>query len=200
MSLPGEPTSMANFGCLIKVVRILSTTLEILYTTTNRRGTLTKIATIDRLLDGWVDTLPEHLQIDFTTLARQSPEVTMAGLGDMKPAIVFLHSAYLYTRFIAHRPALSFPTSHPQYRKSLLRCMETAKLLVLLASHSRQNLLVLDVNPGTHVYTVWSCGLMSMFGIWELKSTEDAIGHDLIPAVLSTQELQRLCAWKYWSF
>lgn len=166
LSLPGEPTGMLLFLSLVKVVRVLSNTLEILYTTTDRRQTVTKIQTIDRLLDQWVHTLPDHLQLD--PVAAQPP----CDDTRIEPAVAFLHLTYFYVRFAAHRVAISFQPTAPQYRTSLLRCMEIVKEIICLNSHCQRHLLVLDVNPGSHVYTLWSCGLMSLFGLWEIKTTE----------------------------
>ncbi|EER45621.1 transcriptional activator protein FacB [Histoplasma capsulatum var. duboisii H88] len=155
LSLPGEPTGMLTFVSLIEVVRILSNTLEILYTTTDRRQTVTKIKTIDRLLDQWIHTLPDHLQLDSTPFSQPPP-----AFGDtrtlIEPSIAFLHISYLYIRLSAHRVALSFFPSQPHYCISLVKCMDIAKDLVFLNSHSRRFLLVFDVNPGSHVYTLWT--------------------------------------------
>jgi len=167
LSLPGEPTGMLLFLSLVKVVRVLSNTLEILYTTTDRRQTVTKIKTIDRLLDQWAHTLPDHLQLDPAAVAQ--PPCDDARI---EPAVAFLHLTYSYVRFAAHRVAISFHPTTPQYRTSLLKCMEIARELIYLNSHCQRHLLVLDVNPGSHVYTLWSCGLMSLFGLWEVKTTE----------------------------
>ncbi|OAT04056.1 transcriptional activator protein [Blastomyces gilchristii SLH14081] len=164
LSLPGEPTGMLTFVSLIKVVRILSNTLEILYTTTDRRQTVTKIKMIDRLLDQWIHTLPDHLQLGPDAFT-QPPLSADGVLTLIEPSIAFLHISYLYTRLSAHRVALSFFPSQPQYRTSLMICMDVAKELTFLNSRSRRCLLVFDVNPGSHVYTLWTCGLLSLFGI-----------------------------------
>ncbi|EEH47151.2 uncharacterized protein PADG_03249 [Paracoccidioides brasiliensis Pb18] len=174
LSLPGEPTGMLTFVSLIKVVRVLSNTLEILYTTTDRRQTVTKIKTIDRLLDQWIHTLPDHLQLDpsaFTHPSASSKETLLL----IEPSIAFLHISYLYTRLAAHRVALSFFRSEPQYAISLTKCMEFAKELISLNSRALRHLLVFDVNPGSHVYTLWSCGLLSLFGLPEFLSGEPKI-------------------------
>ncbi|PGH03705.1 hypothetical protein AJ79_07287 [Helicocarpus griseus UAMH5409] len=168
LSLPGEPTGMLTFVSLIKVVRVLSNTLEILYTTTDRRQTVTKIKTIDKLLDQWINTLPDHLQLDPNALTRPPLRSTSDTLIELSTA--FLHLAYLYTRFSAHRVALSFFPSEPQYRISLVKCMEFSKELIFLNSRFRRHLIAADVNPGTHVYTLWSCGLVSLFGLHEFRN------------------------------
>lgn len=170
LSLPGEPTRMVLFQSLVKVARILSKTLEILYTTTDRRRTITKIGTIDRLLDQWTHTLPDHLQLDPCLMTQPVDENVQ-----IEPSLAFLHLVCLYTRFIAHRVAVSFPPTTPQYRPQLARCTEIARNLIYLNSHARRWLLAFDVNPGAHVYTIWSCGLMSLFGFSEVKAAGSSI-------------------------
>ncbi|OAX82596.1 hypothetical protein ACJ72_03049 [Emergomyces africanus] len=169
LSLPGEPTGMLTFVSLIKVVRVLSNTLEILYTTTDRRQTVTKIKTIDRLLDQWIHTLPDHLHLDSGALT-QPPSSADGALMLIEPSIAFLHLSYLYTRLSAHRVALSFFPSQPQYRISLIKCMEVAKEIISLNSRARQYLLAFDVHPGSHVYTMWTCGLLSLFGLQDYQN------------------------------
>ncbi|KAL1969186.1 hypothetical protein VTN77DRAFT_440 [Rasamsonia byssochlamydoides] len=157
LSLPGEPTGMLLFVSLIKVVRILSNTLESLYTTTERRQAVTKIESIDRLLDEWLHNLPDHLHLD---PAAQGTD----------PAVAFLHLTYLYTRFVAHRVAISFQPKVIQYWTSLAKCTALAKEIICLNSQCQRHLLVFEVNPGSHAYTLWSCGLMALYGFWEFKT------------------------------
>lgn len=146
---------------------MLSNTLEILYTTTDRRQTVTKINTIDRLLDQWIHSLPDHLQTEHGTLAEaSSPDV------EVEHAIAFLRLSYLYTRLAAHRVAISFYPSAPQYAKSLHRCMTKSIEIIRLNSNCRHYVLPFDVNPGSHVYTLWSCGLLLLFGVWESRVSE----------------------------
>ncbi|KFY11492.1 hypothetical protein V492_04434 [Pseudogymnoascus sp. VKM F-4246] len=175
-ALPGEPTGMMAFVALVKVSRILSQTLEILYTTTNRRGTPAKIKSLDRLLDQWANVLPEHLQVSFAEMAQMSPEEALADLGQGAPEVVFIQLVYLYVRLLIHRPALSFKPQTDQSQASLLKCMEVNIQTLLLLSHFKQYLLVFDINPGAHVYTVWQCGLMLMYGLLELRDEKERLG------------------------
>ncbi|KFZ08143.1 hypothetical protein V502_09513 [Pseudogymnoascus sp. VKM F-4520 (FW-2644)] len=175
-ALPGEPTGMMAFVALVKVARILAQTLEILYTTTNRRGTPAKIRSLDRLLDQWANVLPDHLQVSFVDMALMSPEEALADLGQGAPEVVFIQLVYLYARLVIHRPALSFKPQTDQSQASLLKCMEVNIQTLLLLSHFRQYLLVFDINPGAHVYTVWQCGLMLMYGLLELRDAKEKHG------------------------
>jgi hypothetical protein len=166
LSLPGEPTGMILFVSLIKLVRILSNTLEVLYTTTDRRQTVTKIRSIDQHLDQWLQTLPDHLQI-------ASPPAVAADSGP-GPAASFVHLTYLYTRFTAHRVATSFHPKTGSYWTSLQGCMDLAQEIIYLNQSCQRYLLVFDaVNPGSHVYTLWSCGLMILYGLCESKTVGD---------------------------
>lgn len=175
-ALPGEPTGMMAFVSLVKVARIVARAQEILYTTTNRRGTSAKIRILDRLLDQWANTLPDHFQINFNELSEMSPEEALADLGQGAPEVVFMQLVYLYTRLMIHRPALSFKPQTDQSQTSLLRCMETSMQTILLLSYFKQFLLLFDINPGAHVYTFWQCGLMSMYGILELREARERYG------------------------
>lgn len=168
LSLPGEPTGMLLFVSLIKVVRVLSNALEILYTTTERRQAVTKIESIDRSLDEWLHNLPDHLHLDPATLSEFS--------GDDRgtdPAVAFLHLTHLYTRFVAHRVAISFQPQAIQYWTSLARCTTLAKEIICLNAQCQRHLLVFELNPGSHVYTLWSCGLMALYGLWEFRTREE---------------------------
>lgn len=176
LSLPGEPTGMTAFVSLVKVVRVLSNTLEMLYTTTDRRRCVTKIASINRQLDQWVHTLPDHLQIYHPATATE-PEDMFEGLGSLEPAVLFLHMTYFYVCIAVHRVALSFPPSVPQYKVSLVQCMKAAKELIYLASRFRAYLLVFEINPGGYVYTLWSCGLLLAFGLWGVQKDGGSTSH-----------------------
>lgn len=167
---------MMAFVALVKVARILAQTLEILYTTTNRRGTPAKIRSLDRLLDQWANVLPDHLQVSFADMSLMSPEEALADLGQGAPEVVFIQLVYLYARLIIHRPALSFKPQTDQSQSSLLKCMEVNIQTLLLLSHFKQYLLVFDINPGAHVYTIWQCGLMLMYGLLELRDAKEKHG------------------------
>jgi hypothetical protein len=165
LSLPGEPTGMLLFVSLIKLVRILSKTLEILYTTTERRQVVTKIESIDRLLDEWLHNLPGHLH-----LGRAVPEQLSSSAQGTDRTIAFLRLTYLYTRFVAHRVTISFQSQAVQYWTSLATCVALAKEIIWLNSQCQDHLLIFDVNPGLHVYTLWTCGLMVLYGLMEFKT------------------------------
>lgn len=167
---------MMAFVSLVKVARIVAQAQELLYTTTNRRGTSTKIRTLDRLLDQWANTLPDHLQINFGDMAQMSPDEARADLGQGAPEVVFTQLVYLYARLLIHRPALSFKPQTDQSQASLLKCMEVSMQTLLLLSYFRQYLLLFDINPGAHVYTLWQCGLMSLYGLLELKDAKERHG------------------------
>ncbi|KAF2187050.1 hypothetical protein K469DRAFT_686261 [Zopfia rhizophila CBS 207.26] len=64
LSLASEPTGMTMFVSIVKGCRILSNTFERLYRTTDRRKTLTEIASIDLQLGQFAQTLLEHLQFE----------------------------------------------------------------------------------------------------------------------------------------
>lgn len=166
LSLPGEPTGMILFVSLIKLLRILSNTLEVLYTTTDRRQTVTKIRSVDQRLDQWLQTLPDHLQMP--------PPPAGAADSELDPATAFVHLTYLYTRFTANRVAISFHPKTGSYWTSLQGCMDLAQEMIYLNQSCQRHLLVFDaVNPGSHVYTLWSCGLMILYGLCESKTVGD---------------------------
>lgn len=175
-TVPGEPTGMMAFVSLVKVARIVARAQEILYTTTNRRGTSAKIRILDRLLNQWANTLPDHFQINFNELSDMSPEEALADLGRGAPEVVFIQLVYLYARLMIHRPALSFKPQTDQSQISLLRCVETSMQIILLLSYFKQFVLLFDINPGAHVYTLWQCGLMSMYDIIELREARERYG------------------------
>jgi hypothetical protein len=173
LSLPGEPTKMLIFVSLIKLGRILSNMLETLYTTTDRRRCATKIENIHRQLDQWHFTLPEHLQIRHVPTTPDVDEE--ADAPDIIDApILYLHLLFLYIRIAAHRVALSFPESSPFFRKSLLQSMVASKQLIEVVHRHKNHLLVFETNPGAYNYTLWTSGLIMIFGLNEFREATRA--------------------------
>lgn len=127
--LPGETSQVDTALRLFKLARIVGSTLEELYTTTQRRGGVAKIGRLQVELDAWAganeSVLAENEFVD-GTVESEPPEQTLA--------MLYLKLSYNVAAIHIHRPALSFTAAHPQYETSLRICGQaSASLIRLLA-------------------------------------------------------------------
>ncbi|KAI9901772.1 hypothetical protein N3K66_003589 [Trichothecium roseum] len=126
--LPGEVSQVDTALSLVKLARIMGETLERLYTTTRRRGGVSKIARLQAELDRWErESLPGgpeagELDDDEPATASASFEVT------------FLRVALSVATIHVHRPALAFTTADPQFSLSLQACVRASTILIRLLS------------------------------------------------------------------
>jgi hypothetical protein len=172
--LPGERTQISGFISICKLSKIMSQILEILYTTTDRRRSVAKMTSMQRLLNQWQDT---HLGYPF------GPSTTSSGSTEngQGPLLIETYEQllYHYTRWLLYRPALSFLTSSPRYKRSLSICTEASSAMITTAHRQPKILPLIPFNPGAHSFSLWSAGVTALFQHWDLRSRKDTTAEHL---------------------
>lgn len=126
--LPGEVSQVDTALSLVKLARIMGETLERLYTTTRRRGGVSKIARLQAELDRWErESLPGGPEAG--ELDDDEPATTFASF-----EVTFLRVALSVATIHVHRPALAFTTADPQFSLSLQACVRASTVLIRLLS------------------------------------------------------------------
>ncbi|KAL8852493.1 MAG: hypothetical protein Q9221_002617 [Calogaya cf. arnoldii] len=98
-TLPGEWTRLASALALFRASRVLAKVLDELYPASHSYDlSLQKIGSLNNQLDGWLNSLPPHLRLQF---AQDKPSTKI--IGSRSP---FLSLAYEYIRTLIHRPAV----------------------------------------------------------------------------------------------
>ncbi|KAI9836894.1 MAG: hypothetical protein M1819_001059 [Sarea resinae] len=159
--LPGEPTRISTFISLCKLSSIMSQTVEMLYTTTDRRGGPAKIIHLTRLLDAW----------EASSLQEDTSAEDALGFESQHGAVyppAELHKKILlnYIRWIVHRPALSFGITEPQYSASLHQCTQAVVNLIRDIRAAVHLLNRIPINTIIKCHTVWLAGIAVLFRLW----------------------------------
>lgn len=184
--LPGEATQVDTALMLFRLARIFGQILEQLYTTTQRRGGVSKIARFQMELDMWERSLPSDLNDDQGDEAGDSmPEASLQ--------MLFLRASHCLATIHIHRPALSFTTAHPQFSKSLAICCTASAGLIKVLSSGLRSLVsgTSDVMTATLLYPhgvhmIWQAALTILFARWKGQPLDPSHGHET--------ELVRSCA------
>jgi hypothetical protein len=197
--LPGEKSQVDTALSLAKLARIMGETLEKLYTTTRRRGGVSKIERLQSELDLWAR---ESLPRDNTTPVDHDPDPVPAPgaldgdwstAGSVSFEISFLRVALSVATIHVHRPALAFTTADPQFPPSLQACVRASATMIRLLSSGLsdspnladpelgrdvyvESLLMTLLYPGgTHM--LWQAGLTLIFarckGTYMASAEED---------------------------
>ncbi|KAL9059710.1 MAG: hypothetical protein Q9162_001011 [Coniocarpon cinnabarinum] len=99
--LPGEYTKLSSALCIFTGARILSKVLTELYPShATYEISMTTVSHLQEELDAWTDTLPRHLQMQFTD---EKPSTHV-----ISSRCPLLSLTYHYTRSLIHRPAACF--------------------------------------------------------------------------------------------
>lgn len=187
--LPGEATQVDTALLLFKLSRIVGQTMEKLYTTTQRRGGVSKITRLQAELDMWERSLP-------TDQPGDTGEDMADTRGKWPEAVLpttFLRAALCVASVHIHRPALSFTTANQQFQKSLgVCCRSSASLISLLSdglnsfplpspsagsAYCPDALLITLLYPnGAHM--LWQAGLTLLFARWKGHPLRSADGDD----------------------
>ncbi|GKZ38336.1 hypothetical protein AbraIFM66950_010467 [Aspergillus brasiliensis] len=179
LPLPGETTSMATFILYVRLLRIFSSCLKSLYTTTKRRNGVAKITALDHELSVW-----RHSVVHFQGNEMKEYDDGLPDTLDMDSPgqpfeTLFLHFLGNVAVILIHQPALTFDPTHPQFMKSLSRCVRAAlNILGLLgSSHDDRRLHCLLPNKPSIVfqstllcfYHQWMCMSFSLMPIYDLN-------------------------------
>lgn len=184
--LPGEGSQVDGALLLFKLARNIGDTLEKLYTTTKRRGGVSKIARLQADLDAWERSLTREMGIsspDPETGEHQAPSSLAT---DLYFHTAFLKVAHCVATVQVHRPALAFTSTHKQFQPSLEACSRASANLIKLVNRSLQEVdapssdqqiiksealgVILLYPNGAHM--LWQAGLTILFARWkELPSS-----------------------------
>ncbi|KPI43249.1 Transcriptional activator protein acu-15 [Cyphellophora attinorum] len=126
-ALPGETTKISSALAMFKASRILSKTLDHLYSSkASYELSISKLHTYSDDLDNWSEELPEHLRLRFSN---DKPATNV--ISCRSP---LLSLTYFYIRGLIHRPLLCHGTGSAQ-----------AAATIVLAAAGKHTLQILDL-------------------------------------------------------
>ena len=165
-TLPGVRSKMSSFILMCRLTRILSRSLDTLYTTTKRANAKSKIKEMSRmccehLLNQWQTTQREHrAQLLHATSEEETFLVTLASLNE--------GLMYDYLRWLIYRPGLVLQKNSAQFRLSLDICTESAASMIDTAYTNVDALIYIQENPGAQSCSLWLAALTVLYRVWAL--------------------------------
>ncbi|GLA65310.1 hypothetical protein AtubIFM54640_007060 [Aspergillus tubingensis] len=180
LPLPGETTSMATFILYVKLLRIFSSCLKSLYTTTKRRNGVAKITALDHELSVWRHSVVQFQGNEMKDHDDGLPDTLHMNSADQSFETLFLHFLGNVAVVLIHQPALTFDPKHPQFTKSLSRCVRAALniLSMLGSSHDNQRLHCLFPNKSSIVF---QSALLCFYHQWMCMASSLTPSHNLDP-------------------
>ncbi|CAK41916.1 hypothetical protein M747DRAFT_271648 [Aspergillus niger ATCC 13496] len=180
LPLPGETTSMATFILYVKLLRLFSSCLKSLYTTTKRRNGVAKITALDHELSVWHHSVVRFQGSGMKENDDALPDTLHINSSGQSFETLFLHFLGNVAVVLIHQPALTFDPKHPQFMKSLSRCVRAAlNILGLLeSSHDGQRLHCLFPNKSSIVF---QSTLLCFYHQWMCISFSLTPSHNLNP-------------------
>lgn len=192
--LPGEGSQVDSAIAMFQIARIMGSALENLYTTTHRRGGVSKIKQLQAELDVWTKktsnlliTVPNKPK---GTYSETDLSFEPATSHELEPPLesIWLQLVLSITTIHVHRPALSFTSPEPQVADSLERCISASRILIniiakaLMPAEGRQalqrspeKLFLVMLNPsGPHL--LWQAGLHIMYAHWKSRQATTSDG------------------------
>jgi hypothetical protein len=171
--LPGETTKSSLFVLYAQLAQILSSCLDQLYTTTQRRGSIDKIARLQHELTSWRQcfNLEKHVIEVMGNGVRGptreedplTPRVVRVKAGANSVLLLLLLGEVAC--LLIHRPALAFDTAESQFRISLRQCVTAAANLILIADRNRTESWLFHVWPSGCSGLLYSA-LVLLFSRW----------------------------------
>ncbi len=207
--LPGETTRLSIFLSHVRLTRIISSSLKQLYTTTQRRGGVDKILTLDRELRVWEDTF--NFTFSVNTLSpfdtrdghfRGLPSMKAPSQEDEAFAIPYLQLMCNVCIFLIHLPALTFEPDVPQFSQSLKVCAGVCRNIINTFGKNRSERRLFHLQPnGPRL--IFQAALMCLYESWhskafagaEERSTQQKVSSDIpmsdiVNAAIDLLELQ----------
>ncbi|XRM45811.1 hypothetical protein ABZX51_008885 [Aspergillus tubingensis] len=180
LPLPGETTSMATFILYVKLLRIFSSCLKSLYTTTKRRNGVAKITALDHELSVWRHSVVQFQGNEMKDHDDGLPDTLHMNSADQSFETLFLHFLGNVAVVLIHQPALTFDPKHPQFMKSLSRCVRAAlSILSMLGSnHDDRRLHCLFPNKSSIVF---QSTLLCFYHQWTCMASSLTPSHNLNP-------------------
>jgi hypothetical protein len=154
--LPGQTTPISFFNHYATLSKKMSSILDLLYTTTQRRQGVAKIERLDRDIKVWSQNL--GLDEDDTESGSHSQAVA-GGCGAL---LLYLRLLSRFSIILIHRPGLTFDDSTSEFADCLGACLIASTELIRLLglpdlSHSF--LSFCPIGPGL----IFQCALMHIF-------------------------------------
>lgn len=134
--LPGENTPIFLFNQYVSLGKKLSTILEQLYTTTERRGGTEKITRLDREMRVWNHTFNALPHVGPFEIGEGSHHIDGTG-GQSGSELIMLWLQLLANISIVliHRPALTFSVHTPEFGASLISCVKSSTAILDILDH-----------------------------------------------------------------
>ncbi|GKT52631.1 transcriptional activator protein DAL81 [Colletotrichum spaethianum] len=192
--LPGERTQVDTALCMFKLAVIVGKALEKLYSTTRRRGGVTKVNQLQAELTMWKRMLPIDKVADPEDDGVDLPPIASTNTFE----VMFLRAAFYNATVHVHRPALAFTTADPQFNASLLACGRASAELIRLTATSVfdsnidapqqgiEAIAIVHLYPnGLHM--LWQAGLTLLFARWKGQPiASDEEDEDLVKTCAET--------------
>lgn len=129
--LPGENTPIFLFNQYVLLGKKLSTILEQLYTTTQRRGGAEKITRLDREMRVWNHTfnaLPHVRPFEIGDCSHHIDRTTEQNGQEL--SMLWLQLLANIAMVLIHRPALTFSAETPEFGESLHTCVKSSTAIL----------------------------------------------------------------------
>ncbi|KAH7015638.1 fungal-specific transcription factor domain-containing protein [Ilyonectria destructans] len=220
--LPGVASEVDTALNLFKLAQIVGSTLEMLYTTTRRRGGAVKIKHLQAELNMWERALPTGMRK--LSQPEENPNADISGPQNNGGGVdvsrnasfeaTFLDIALCIATIHVHRPALSFTTAHPQFLPSLEACSHSSATLINRISTDFMSFTPMELGPTPYspasnslypnslliallypngIHMLWQAGLTIFYARWKGHPVTDEDDEDLIRRCIAT--LRRLYLW-----
>ncbi|KFA47114.1 hypothetical protein S40293_08697 [Stachybotrys chartarum IBT 40293] len=165
-TLPGECTRLSSALALFRAARIMAQVLEKLYpAAAPYELSLQQMSALTEDLDGWYETLPSHLKLNF---AQDKPSTDVTG--SRSPLLAL---AYYSIRMLIHRPAVGSSLG-PKAAPALLSLVESSKHIVQIVQllEERNMTFSMCFNKGDLLVI---CGMSLLYHTVDLKSDSKLI-------------------------
>ncbi|KAL3473840.1 fungal-specific transcription factor domain-containing protein [Aspergillus californicus] len=155
--LPGETTSVFLFNHYVNMGKKISSILELLYTTTQRRHGTIKIARLNRDMSVWSQNLDA---VDDNS--EPSRRYTDQACDSSSPMGLWLRLLTEFALLLIHRPGLTFDGNTLEFANCLVACTRSSTNILHILRGSRKAHLfrsLFPFGPGL----VFQCALMHVF-------------------------------------
>ncbi|KAK4508058.1 hypothetical protein PRZ48_001795 [Zasmidium cellare] len=160
-SVPGR-TKMHRFVNVCRLIRILSRTVDVLYTHNKRKHASTRIEQMNRLC---CEHLLDQLDFSFQEVPDDLPEADTQD--PLQMAILISHAneqlLYHYIRWLIHRPGLALGRSEAQFASCLQTCTEAASAMLELLDLYAPLLPFIKSSPVAHHMTIFVAALTPLY-------------------------------------
>ncbi|KXL51067.1 hypothetical protein M433DRAFT_157809 [Acidomyces richmondensis BFW] len=160
-ALPGK-TKIHRFISVCRLARILSRSLDVLYTHNKRKFASTKIEQMNRIC---CEHLLDQLDFSFEEVPDDLPEADSEDIEDLAMLASFVneHLLYHYIRWLIHRPGLALPRHESQFAACLQNATEAASALLRTSSRYSKVLPYIKIVPGGHPLVIFAVSLTPLY-------------------------------------